>query len=148
MSSPLHPTPVPELDTDVSEIIQTQSEVVLPTIGVRVEEPAPVQIMPALFGAWRRHDLLLGGAAIQVLGHDPRRRRALLLAVNTAGTPSSVGLGSTQAQAGSDRAFLLSVTANSNVTPVQLEITHVGEVWAAAVTANITLSVLDEHWTN
>lgn len=105
-----------------------------------------VRDMPTVVGSWSRYDLLTTNPPIMVLGADPRRRRAVLFAVNTAGTPSSVVLGATQAEAGSDRGFLMSVTANSNVTPVQIEITHTSEVWASALTANITLSVLNEQW--
>lgn len=102
--------------------------------------------MPAVSGGWSRYDLALNAPAVMVLARDPRRKRAVLAAANTAGTPSSVGLGSTQAEAMSDRAFLLTVTANSNVTPHDLEVTHTGEVWAAAVTASVVLSVLNEQW--
>ena len=105
-----------------------------------------VRELPTVLGAWSRYDLLVNAAALPVLGRDPRRKRAVLMAVNTAGTPSSVILGGTQAEASSDRGFLMSVTANSNVTPVQIEITHTSEVWASALTANITLSVLNEQW--
>lgn len=133
---------MPEFDPTPAEINQTENvaTVPIPPLPVTVVDPIPVRDMPAVSSGWQAYDVpLTTSPAVRVLGRDPRRKRALIVAVDLAGTTGRMQLGGTQAEAGSDRATIWPIN-----TP--LEITGSDEVWASARTAVITVSVINEQW--
>lgn len=141
-----------ESDPTPPEILQdevTDPSKVFKPLPVTVVDPAPVRLMPTKVAGWARYDLAVG-TATRILSDDTRRKRAVISVWDTAGASDGAILSGTQAGATSDRGFLLGLTgpniAAGNTGPSIMEYTASDEVYASALTAACTVSVLNEQW--
>lgn len=143
-------TSVPEFDQAPGDILQEQEpyEANVPPIPTVVCEPVRTVALPARIGAFAQFTLSTT-VPIRVLDRDPRRKRAVITLFDTAGASDGAVLGGTQAVS-LNNGFLLPLPgpgiAAGNVASTMLEITSVDEVWATALTAACTLSVMNEQW--
>jgi hypothetical protein len=119
----------PEPDEVLQEEPTTRN---IPPVPVAVDGPVRVQALPSPVWAMVSYAGVTT-SAIQIIGGEPRRRKALLLA------SAAIRLGPSGAQADAQAAPW---PAN---TP--LEMTHDGEVWARADTGTVNIFVLVEYWT-
>lgn len=127
MSSPAPDDPTPD------EVLQDEPTTRnIPPVPVTVAGPVRVQTLPSPVWAMVSYAGVTT-AAIQILGAEPRRRKATLLA------NAATRLGPSGAQADA-----MSAPWPAN-TP--LEMTHDGEVWARADTGTVNIFVLVEYWT-
>lgn len=145
-------TPIEEFDQAPADINQAVDDQVanVPPILVTLSDAARVVEMPARSTGYRTYDLSTT-VPTRVLDYDPRRKRAVVSIFDTGGTSAGARIGptggATTAPAGS---FLYPLPgpgiAAGNVTNSPLEITGMEEVWALAVDAACTCSVLNEQW--
>ena len=142
-------TEIPEFDQTPGDILQEQEDAYNTTpVPTVICEPVRSIILPARIGAFTQHTLSTT-TPIRVLDRDPRRKRAVITLFDTAGASDGAVLGGTQAVS-LNNGFLLPFPgpniAAGNVASTVLEITSVDEVWATAMTAACTLSVMNEQW--
>lgn len=138
-----------ESDFGVDEILQAEPEH-MPAMPIPVDIHGPVHTRPlSARNAGLRSYTLSTTTPIKIAGHDPRRKRMVLYAVDFTGTSHGVRLGNSRAEveAGSFP-FLLGVfqVGGTTATSQTLEITSMDEIWALADTAACTLSVASESW--
>lgn len=142
---------IPEFDQSPGDILQEQEAYPAATdpIPTIVCEPVRSITLPAKSGGYRNYALTTT-ESIQVLGRDPRRKRAVLQVSDQEGESAGAFLGGTQGEALTGNAFLLALPgpaiAATPVVSTTLEITSMDEVWASALTADCTLSVINEQW--
>lgn len=110
---------------DVPELLQRDVE--LPAVPVRHDGPLIVQIAPSLRGP--AFSMALATTFQHVLGADPKRRRAVLLA---------------------DEAWLYRTATSGGGVPwpadMPLYLEHADQVYAATPTGTATLTVITEIW--
>lgn len=117
-------------------------QVNIPPLPVKVDGPVRVVSPPTRSAGWRSYDLSTT-VAVKILGRDPRRRRAVIIAHNS--VTGTAKLGETAAQALSDQAFILPVGLGSLTDYCTIEYTSTDEVWASG---SVDLSVLNEQWSD
>jgi len=147
-----HPIPIEEFDqapADVNQVVDDQVANI-PPISVTISDPARVIELPARNGGMRTYDLSTT-VPVQILDPDSRRKRAVVSIFDTLGASGGARLGPTQASvtapAGS---FLYGLAgpaiAAGNVANAPLEVRNIEGLWALAVDAPCTCSVLNEQW--
>lgn len=136
--------PSSEFVEPVDDILQSDDahEVPIPPLPVTLVTPSNVILLPAHSGGWRQYPLSTT-VPVRILGRDPRRKRAVIMGWSTADATTGIQLADGQALAASDRAFILPMVLKASL---DLEVTSVDEVWAMALGAACTVSVLNEHW--
>lgn len=124
-----------DLTPDPDEIVQAETYVPQP-VPVAVCGPAETRELPAIRAGYRTDQGVTTSVAVKVLPMEPRRKEAVLVALD-----QDVWISGTQAGAQSGAAGALRVPAG-----VPWRIGHLGEVWACAVTATTDIGVQAEYW--
>lgn len=148
-----HGYEVPDFEPEPGEILQEEEVEELHVIPVTVVDPVRSQLMPAKLGGFRSFEVGTT-QAVQILGRDPRRKRAVItIHDNTdAGTAHGVYLGTTQSGANTTYGFLLPFNIRGTGLGAgggPLELTTMDEIWALTEdTGNgkVIVSVLSEQW--
>jgi hypothetical protein len=145
-------TPIGEFDQAPEDINQAVDDKIanIPPISVTVSDPARVIEMPARNGGMRTYDLSTT-VPTKVLDFDSRRKRAVVSIFDTAGASGGARLGPTQASVSAPSgSFLYGLAgpgiAAGNVANAPLELRNMEELWALAIDAACTCSVLNEQW--
>lgn len=134
-------------DPAPSEIVQdlTDAPAAVPPLPVVAAEPLNVRELPSRQSGLQCYDLTTT-LAVQILGRDPRRKRAVVTGFTTQATCRGARMGPTQAGALSGYAFLFPSALAAGGFPAILEIGSEDELWAVADTQVCTLSVINEQW--
>lgn len=145
-------TPIGEFDQAPADINQAVDDQVanVPPILVTLSDAARTVQLPARNGGYRTYQLSTT-APTKILDQDSRRKRAIVALFDTGGTSGGARISGTQAGASAESAsFLYGLNgpgiAAGNVATAPLEITSMEEVWALAIDAACTCSVLNEQW--
>lgn len=134
-------------DPAPSEIVQdlVDAPAAVPPLPVVAAEPLNVRELPSRQSGLQCYDLTTS-LAVQVLGRDPRRKRAVIMGFTTQATCRGARLGPTQAGATSGYAALFPAALAAGGFPAILELGSEDELWAIADTQTCTLSVINEQW--
>ncbi|NUT27684.1 MAG: hypothetical protein HOV84_17470 [Streptomyces sp.] len=124
-------TPVPEFDQEPGDILQEQ-DVYAKAIPVCLDEPVRTQELPSRAGACYTVGAVNATAGQRILGRDPRRKSATIIAL-----AQDIRIGTTQANA-------LAGARIPAVVPFVIATTD--EYWAASVTSTTDISVITEQW--
>jgi hypothetical protein len=120
-------------EPDVDEVVQEEpTETHIQPVPVTIEGPVRVQELPSRVASTRSY--ILSTTPEQILGADPRRRRALLV-----GVTNIIWLGTTPNDVTGPYPFALPVGV-----PIVLE--HQAPIYAASATGTATLSMVVENW--
>lgn len=137
------------MQPETGEILQRgPADTPLSRVPVTVEEiraPVRVQDLPAKGGTMRRYALTTTGDPVQVLAADPRRRVARLIAYDKTAASDGIILGNSRGEVAAGGFSALLPIGLDGLSPV-LPMGSMGEVWALALTANATLTVVPELW--
>jgi hypothetical protein len=133
------------IETDTDDVVQTEAEPSLTTIPVTVEGPTRTQELPAKASGMRLVTLTTN-VPTRILGNDPRRKRAILIAFPLAGeTVPGITIGTSRNEVTSPySAFIPVVNGMSH----QLVLTASDELWVMANNDNTRVSVIAEQWAN
>lgn len=142
------PIPLVDSDEDPDNVVQKQAvhthKIPIPIVA---DEPIHTIVLPSRATGWRSYDLTLGAPAVKILNEDTRRKRAILLVTDNAGSSAGARIGQSQAEAQSGYGFILGLASGvTNRVSSQLEYTSYTCVWATAITASCVISVLNEQW--
>jgi len=131
--------PIPDTQADAEEVLQVESTNVarIAPVPVVIDGPVETRRLPGKSGYIRAIPLPINAPPELILSADPRRYRAQLVARG-----GVVRLGSTPEQFSNGYYFELVNGALS------VEITHTGDVWAAAIAADVSVGVIAEYWTD
>lgn len=125
----------PDITVDTIDVMQEEGNPGVPlaplTVPVVVEGPVRVQGLPAKSSGMRR--VGVGTDAYRLLGSDPRRRRAVILA------SAAIYVADSQAQIGSD--FCAKWPSNT-----ALELTATSALYVAAQSGTADVTVIAENW--
>lgn len=129
--------PVPDTQPDTDEVLQHEPEELnIVPVPVAVEGPVNVRTLPSPIWATARAAPTDSTGSLQLLGANPQRRRAVIIA-SVAGCYIAPTRGQVDSRSG---AFI--------PASVPIVIEHVGEVWVNNVaTESPSVSAIIEHWT-